>query len=77
MEIWVKISDFDYEVSNFGRVRGKNGIRKLVPIKNGYLTVVLRKDGKSHCKYVHRLVAESFVPNDSCGYHINHKDKND
>lgn len=76
MEKWLKITDFDYEVSNFGRIRGKYGLRKLVPLKNGYLSVILRKDGKSYCKYVHRLVAEAFIPNPNNNPHINHKDKN-
>lgn len=75
MEIWRKITGFDYEVSNLGRVRGSNRIRKLVPIKNGYITVILRKDGKSHCEYVHRLVAEAFIPNPDAFPVVNHLDR--
>lgn len=30
---------------------------------NGYRKVMLRKNGKSYCRKIHRLVAEAFVPN--------------
>ena len=30
---------------------------------NGYLKVMLRKEGRSYCRKVHRLVAEAFVEN--------------
>lgn len=41
-----------------------------------YLTVNLRKEGKSHCVTVHRLVAKTFVhnPNPEVFTDVNHKD---
>ena len=42
----------------------------------GYLSVDLWKDGKRHRKYVHRLVAEAFLPNPENKPYINHKDGN-
>ncbi len=39
--------------------------RKLSPRNiNGYHTVVLTVDGKQHVKYIHKLVASTFLPND-------------
>ena len=39
--------------------------KKLKPYKNcwGYMLVDMRKDGKRFIKCVHRLVAETFIPN--------------
>lgn len=31
---------------------------------DGYESVSFRKNGKTYSKYVHRLVAEAFIPND-------------
>lgn len=77
MERWSEIEGFSpYEVSNIGRVRGRNGVMKPVPLKNGYLTVILRKGGKSYCKYIHRLVASAFLPTADKRLQINHRDKN-
>jgi hypothetical protein len=41
----------------------------------GYKTVSLTKDGKTKTVFVHRLVAEAFVPNDDGLPMINHKDE--
>lgn len=53
-----------YGVSNFGRVRslkyGKVRILKLGKEKDGYLLVVLCKNGKNKMFRVHRLVYEAF-----------------
>lgn len=43
---------------------------------NGYLAVHLRKDGARERKYIHRLVAEAFVPKPYGKDTINHKDHN-
>ncbi len=80
-----------YEVSNLGRVRSKtikswNGhvffikkgiIRKQRAEKRaGYLFLDLSKNGKLHRFYVHRLVAEAFLPNPKNLPQVNHKDEN-
>lgn len=80
-----------YEVSNLGRVRSvdrtvlyKNGqthIHKgklLVPGvgKTGYMQVCLCKNGEMKHPLIHRLVAETFIPNPDNLPQINHKDEN-
>jgi hypothetical protein len=84
-EIW-KSLDFmgypDYEVSNFGRVKSlprnttKGKILKQGKQKNGYLTVMLYKDGKGKTFTVHRLVCLTFLENPLNLPQINHKDEN-
>lgn len=79
-----------YQVSNEGRVKSlardivyKNGrIRHydeklLKPLNNGggYLIVNLYKDRKSETKYIHKLVAEAFIPNPLNLPQVNHKDE--
>lgn len=80
-----------YEVSNFGRVRSVNRIivrsdgkikrfrgmlLKFSKINSGYLTVTLSKDGKEKQYLIHRLVAETFIPNPKHLSQVNHKDEN-
>lgn len=46
---------------------------------NGYLRVSLHKDGikrKTYTKYIHRLLAESFIPNPNNYNEIDHIDNN-
>lgn len=45
-------------------------------IKTGYLECNLCKDGLTHTKAVHRLVAETFIPNPDNKPQVNHKDGN-
>ena len=80
-EIWCPIKGFEglYEVSNYGRVRsikfGKEKILKTSRNTNGYLFVSIRKNGhRKNCR-VHRLVAETFIPNPSNLSEINHLDE--
>lgn len=42
----------------------------------GYKKVTLRKNNKSKYFFVHRLVAEVFIPNPNNYPHVNHKDEN-
>ena len=64
-----------YEVSNLGKVR-RNG-KILKPSKNnwGYLRVNLYKNGIMKSAYIHRLVAQTFLPNPQNLPMINHKDE--
>lgn len=64
MSEWAKIEGFDYFVSSDGQVKNsKTGrILKQTISTSGYLFVQLF-DGKKNMKYVHRLVAEAFIPN--------------
>ena len=50
-------------------------IRKLQMGLNGYLALLLKKDGKYYPASVHRLVAEAFVPNPDNLPEVNHKDE--
>ena len=71
-----KIYERLYKVSNFGRIlslnyrrTGKAELLKPIKQKNGYLTVCL---GKNNIILIHRLVAETFLPNPEnkpCGNH--------
>jgi predicted XRE-type DNA-binding protein len=75
---WVRGYRGKYMVSTYGRIksvgRWKSRIRKLVTLKNGYSTVILSKNGKVRCCYVHRLVAQAFIPNPLTLPEVNHKD---
>ena len=79
-----------YEVSNKGRVRsvdrdiirsdGKVQHKKGVVLKQfitnkGYPYVMVNKDYKQHLKTVHRLVAQTFIPNPNNCPVVNHKDE--
>ena len=80
-----------YQGSNWGRVKSldrwvkdTNGSlrfykgRILKPGTNtcGYLQVSLYKNGKEKIFYVHRLVAEAFIPNPNNLPEVNHRDEN-
>lgn len=80
-----------YQVSSLGNVksldryvkhyRGGNCFKKgatLKPSKNrkGYYLIVLAKEGISRSKSIHRIVAETFIPNQQNKPQVNHKDGN-
>ena len=85
-EIWKPVVGYEglYEVSNLGRVKSLSRIdsigRKIKErilsqgkCKQGYLTVSLCKNGKPNSYYVHRLVAQAFIPNPDNYPEVNHK----
>ena len=51
-------------------------IRKTEKSKNGYLRVTLSKNGKLKKYSIHRLVAETFIPNPNNLLQVNHIDEN-
>ena len=76
-----KIKGFDgYYVTKFGDIYSYNYRRtgiisklKLSSTRTGYLQLYLCKNNKKYRKYVHRLVAEAFIPNPENKPEINHK----
>lgn len=83
-EEWRDVVGYEgiYQVSNLGRVKRTqtntntyNG-KVLTPIQFsiGYLAVNLCRNGKPHLNYIHRLVAQAFIPNPKNKPHIDHID---
>lgn len=91
-EIWKDIEGYEglYQVSNSGRVKSLERYKenhsklqkveekiKTVSIDNiGYYRVCLYKDNKLKNARVHRLVAQTFIPNPDNLREVNHKDGN-
>ena len=80
-----------YQISNTGKIKSlqryvcsKNGSKQLIKEKirktsittAGYEYVVLANKGKNKTLLVHRLVAETFLPNPFNLKCVNHKDEN-
>lgn len=57
------------------RIRYKKDIFMSKTLVNGYYKVMLTKNGISSQKFVHRLIAEAFIPNPNNYSCINHKDE--
>lgn len=82
--IWKPIKGFEglYEVSNTGLIKSLNCYNYKEPRimhtslrKDGYLSVGLSKNNKTTTRTVHRIVAETFLPNPNNLEMINHKDE--
>lgn len=69
-----------YQVSNLGRIKSlKFGKEKLLSPafdKDGYLYVCLCKNGEKKRYFIHRLVAQAFLPNPNNYPEVNHIDEN-
>ena len=73
-----------YKVSNLGKIlslnyknTGKAELLNPGTNTNGYLQVHLRKNGEYKKCYVHRLIAETFLPNPENKPEVNHKIEGD
>lgn len=79
MEIYRDIQGYEglYAVSNFGNVKNtrRNKVLKCKITKWGYHKVNLSKDGVLKTYLVHRLVADTFIPNPDNLPQINHRDE--
>jgi hypothetical protein len=75
----MKLKTFpEYSIDTEGNVYSKKG-KKLKPVYSGqgrYYRVSLSKDKKITHKYIHRLVAETFIENPENKYSVNHIDGN-
>jgi len=80
-----------FEISNLGNLKRKLMYQrnwkneKVKVIKDrimkptmdrGYLKIILSINGKRYLRYIHRLVAEAFIPNPNNYKEVNHKDSN-
>ena len=77
----VRIEGFEnYTIDENGKVMNTNTGKEKIPcsnyVGNGYLYVDLYKNNKSHKRYLHRLVAQAFLPNPQNKPYVNHKDGN-
>lgn len=76
-EVWKTCFEFpNYEVSNCGRIRHRNGNPRKVRYTHGYAYVCIRDNGKNKSIRLHRLVAKAFIPNPKNKPCINHIDGN-
>ncbi|WP_405101481.1 NUMOD4 domain-containing protein [Oceanobacillus sp. FSL H7-0719] len=88
-KIWKDIKGYEglYQVSKWGRVKSlkrknlagtymKERMFDVYPNNQGYYMVKLSKEGKGRDVSVHRLVAETFIPNPDNKPQVNHIDGN-
>jgi hypothetical protein len=79
MEVWEKVKGYNYSVSNKGNVRNEatgyvSAGRKT---GNGYRKISFYKNNKEIGRaYVHRLVADAFLPKGKADTEVNHIDGN-
>lgn len=79
MEHWANVEQYEglYVISDHGRVKNVVTGKVLSPVNNGkgYYKVELFKDRIGKRLYIHRMVAEAFLPR-SNKKEVNHKDGN-
>ena len=82
-EIWKPIRGYEtrYSVSNFGRVRRIGGrkpgyVLKPLLYRNYFHAALWDNGGKAKFKTIHRIVAQTFIPNPRKKPQVNHRDSN-
>ena len=80
IEIWKNVVGYNdlYEVSSLGNIRTrKTKTDKSFRIdRDGYATVKLRENGKDKFRFIHRIVAITFLDDPNCKPEVNHIDGN-
>lgn len=90
MEVWKDVVGYEglYQISDTGKIKSiqrrygnYNGMRrerimKQRPDSRNYINITLCKNGKHKSHWVHRLVAQAFIPNLDNKHCINHIDNN-
>lgn len=78
--MWKDVKNYEglYLVSNLGRIKSVRNNKILSPFINtrGRYQIRFKVNGKITRPFVHRLVAEAFIPNPHNYPEINHKDEN-
>ncbi len=77
MVLLKEISDYpDYKIDSMGNVFSHkyNRIKQMIPQKAtaGYHYVTLCKDGKRRNRFIHRLIAQEYIPNPLNKQEVNH-----
>lgn len=91
-EVWKDVPNYEgiYKASNFGRIKmvkrtlidslGKKTNKKEHILKprtgNRYYMIALYKNGKREDLLLHRVIAQTFIPNPENKPFVNHKDEN-
>jgi hypothetical protein len=77
-EIWKDIKGYEglYQISNYGnikRIKSRGRFLKGSVTNKGYRMVVLTKEKKERRIFVHRIIAQAFIPNPDNYPIVNHK----
>lgn len=80
-EIWRDIPGYEglYQASNMGNIKSLFRYKKQLKAHTqptGYKSVTLYKNHKKYFKLVHRLIAQTFIPNPDNKPAVNHLDEN-
>lgn len=72
-EFWKDVKDYEgiYLASNMGNVKRNNRVIKK-QLRNGYHKLTLCDNGSKNQKLVHRIIAETFIPNPGNKSEVNH-----
>ena len=78
IETFIQIPDFEYEISNIGRVRKMSNyfIMATNTLNGGFQRIKLTKNHDRFDFFVHRLVAQAFIPNPDNKDVVKHLDGN-